>query len=180
MNTENENKPDKYQVDFIRMQFEKAIDTYQKQSALFVQITTVLVVANVTLLGFAFTNKSAGVFLAGALFPPMVLYLMSRFRKIILPYLYVAVSIEQKYGGSETDWMASTYLATNVSLESLQVFKKISNENNYEIKIERLKKNSIPLLGRGKGLSRATLIMAFLGQVTAPFILAYFFNWQLF
>ena len=175
--TEDARLPD---VDFVKLQFEQSMEMYHKQFSLFVQIGIVLVVGNITIIGYAFSTRSAGVLLVGVLFPILVFWLMQRFERMMLPVLFTAVSLEYRYGRSNADWLASTFLSAAVSPEALNAIQSISTEQDYTKRIERLRKVNISPMGKGKGLSRAGLLLVALGQVVAPIILALVFQWQLF
>ena len=164
---------------FINLQYSQALEMYYKQISLFVQIVTFLVIGDITLVGYAFSNKSAGILLVGALFPIIILYLFRRFRKLALPALYTAVNLEQKYAGLGFDWLASNFISLAISHEALLSLQKICSEESDVTKRKMLMDENIPSLGRDKGLSRIALVFAILGHILAPIILIEFFQWQL-
>jgi hypothetical protein len=116
----------------------------------------------------------------GSLFPVIILYLMGMFKRLMLPSLYTAVSLEQKYAGLGIDWLASTFVSIAISHEALLSLQKICSDKNDVNKREKLLELNIPPMGRGKGLSRTALVLATLGQILAPIILIGYFQWHLF
>jgi hypothetical protein len=54
---------------FLRQQLDQAIQTYRSALTVLVQIMTVLIVANVTVWGYAINYKIAGMIFIGAVFP---------------------------------------------------------------------------------------------------------------
>lgn len=141
---------------------------------------TVIVVGDITLAGYALSARSSGVLIIGALFPLMALYQLHRFNRMMLPAIYTAVSLEQKYGGRDTDWLTSTLMSTFLSPESVETMVKISAEPNRVERIEKLRRVKIRPMGGGKGFVRAGLVFVAIAQFIAPIILTLAFQWHLF
>jgi hypothetical protein len=167
-------------AEFIRMQLEQSIETYQTQFSLLIQAITVLVLGNVTVAGYALSTQRASILFIGSLFPMMILYVTYRINKLMIPIVYTAVSLEQKYGGPRMDWLASTFLATAVSADAVSILREISAEQDCALRIGRLRTVRMPLIGSGKGLIRAALALATVGQLVAPVVLNLVFQWPLF
>lgn len=55
--------------DLERLQLQQAVETYRAQLSLMVQILTILVIADITLVGYAVTAKSAVIVAIGTAFP---------------------------------------------------------------------------------------------------------------
>ena len=102
-------KPDLRMSEFAAKELELAIGTFREQFSLLIQIATVLVIANVTVGGYAISEKIAGLLFFTALFPFSILFVSSGIRRYMLPIVYTAVAIEHKYGQDEIDWLASTF-----------------------------------------------------------------------
>jgi hypothetical protein len=166
--------------DFIRLQIQQSIDMYRSSTSTLVQILTVLVVGDVTVAGFAMNQKSSGILIVGIVFPIIMYYLIYRINFILVSSFFTAVSLEQKYGGKNENWLASTLLLTGISPEALKEMTEISKINDPIIRAKRLRKASVPPIRKGMGLLRFSLIIIAIGQIAAPFILAYFFQWKLF
>jgi hypothetical protein len=166
-------------AEFVRMQIEQSVETYRTQFSLLIQAITVLVLGNVTVAGYALSTQRASILFIGSLFPMMILYVMYRINKLMIPIVYTAVSLEQKYGAARTDWLASTFLATAVSADGVSILREISAEQDYTLRIGRLRTVRMPLMGSGKGLTRAALALASVGQLVAPIVLNLVFRWPL-
>lgn len=171
--------PSEPEVEFVRLQLEQALETYRTQFSLMIQVATVLVIADVTIVGYAISARIAGILLIGAIFPTIILGIMHSAGKWMLPIIYNAVSLESKYGGANIDWLASTLLSTIVSTEYVDRLRSISSIRNADERIAQLRRVPEPLLGiRSK--TRLTLILIAIGQVIAPAILSLVFGWRLF
>jgi len=183
MTTEDEKMPSSSSIfgEFIRSEIEQAIETYRSQFAQYVQVLTVLLLADITLIGYALSTQSSGVLLIGVVIPITILYHLYNFSKFMLPALYTAISLEQKYGGRGEDWLATTLFSTAISTEIFRKLEKISTEHSHYQRMSDLRRIKMPPIGgSGRGLSRAFLVLAALGHVIAPIVLTAFFNWRLF
>jgi len=167
-------------AEFVRMQLEQSIETYRTQFTLLIQTVTVLFLGNVTLVGYALSTQRAGILFIGPLFPIMILYIIYRINKLMIPIVYTAVRLEQTYGEPGMDWLASTFTATSSSAKAISIVKEIAAEQDYSHRIGRLRRVYVPLMGSGKGLTRAALALVAVGQLVAPIVLALVFGWSLF
>lgn len=172
-----------FDKDFIKSQTEQAITTYGNQINLFVQVITILTLANVTVVGYAISEKIAGIIGIGSFFPLMIIGTAMLANEITLPIIYTAVSLEQKYGSEEMDWVASTFVSTIFSIEYLQKFKEISKISDPSERIRQLKLVKIPIFQKDKGIMRRSsgiaFILFFAVQFILPFILHFWFGWRL-
>lgn len=164
--------------EFDRLQFTQSMQTYRAQFTLLVQIATVLVIADVTIVGYAITERIASLLLIGALFPLGILYSIYAVYRLTLPVVYTIISLENKYGGLNANRFASTFLAFIRSPEYVDTLRSIGSVGDPWERIERLRHVSLPHLGSGKGIGRAMLISVMLGQIAASIVLAMFFNWR--
>lgn len=166
--------------EFVKTQLEQAFETFRSQFSLLVQIITILVLGDVTIIGYAISAQIAGIVLLGTIFPFMILYILYRMNKLAIPVIYTAVGIENKYGGDDTDWLASTYAATIITAEFVSKLKAISSIQNAAERTKQLRELKSPLIGGSKGLTRIALVLLAIGQIVAPAILYLYFNWRLF
>ncbi len=166
--------------DFVRLQIQQSMDLYRSTISTLVQILTVLVVGDVTVAGFAMNQKSSGILIVGVVFPIIMYYLIYRINFILVSTFFTAVSLEQKYGGINENWLASTLLVVGISPEALKEMVEISKITDPNIRAKRLRKASVPPIRKGMGLLRFSLIAIAVGQIWAPFILAYLYQWKLF
>ena len=82
---------------FAIMQVKEAIETYRSQFSLLIQILTVFVVADVTIIGYGVSNQIAGMGVVGAFIPLMMMFVISGAGRFMLPVIFTAVSIERKF-----------------------------------------------------------------------------------
>ena len=166
--------------DFVRLQIQQSLDMYRSTISTLVQILTVLVIGDVTVAGFAMNQKSSGILIVGVVFPIIMYYLIYRINFILVSTFFTAVSLEQKYGGANENWLASTLLLHGISSDALEEMIEISKITDHKIRAKRLRKASVPPIRKGIGLLRFSLITIAIGQLWAPFILAYLYQWKLF
>jgi hypothetical protein len=94
--------------EFVRLQFEQAMESYRWIFSLLAQLTAVLIIADATVVGYSISTQISGILLIGPLFPLMILYLGHMASKMIVPIVYTAVSLENNYGAPNVDFLAST------------------------------------------------------------------------
>ena len=125
-------------------------------------------------------QKSSGILIVGVVFPIIMYYLIYRLNFILVSTFFTAVSLEQKYGGPNENWLASTLLFTGISPDALKEMIEISKIADHNVRAKRLRKASVPPLRRRIGLLRFSLIVITIGQILAPFVLTYYYQWKLF
>lgn len=163
---------------FVKSQLEQAFETFRVQFSLLTQVASVLVLADVTVIGYAISTKNAGILLIGALFPIIIRRVAQFASKLMLPVIYSAVSLETKYGGAGEDWLASTFLGV-LSIEYIEELKSISTIQDTHQRMAKLRLSPLILFGKGSK-TRLILLLVTLSQIIAPVVLFLFFNWQLF
>jgi hypothetical protein len=168
------------QAEFAKVEIEQAMETFRVFMSLMIQMITLLALADVTIVGYAVSTQISGILLIGALFPVLVVFVLNRVSRLTFPPIYTAVSLEQKYGGDSSDWLASTLLANTISAEYIEKLKKISVIQDNTERIKQLRSVAQPLVGSSKGLTRGVLILVAIAQVLAPIVLTAFFKWRLF
>jgi hypothetical protein len=125
--------------DFAKFQLQEVMNSYRTQYTLLVQILTALVIADVSVIGYALHEKTCGIIFAGAIFPIMMMFIKYRVRKIITPILYSGLSIESKYGSPQEDWIVSTYLNFNYGSRYVKTLLEVSKLPSQDMRIQRLK-----------------------------------------
>lgn len=166
--------------DFIKLQIDQAIKTLRTQLSLGTQIATLLIIADVSIVGYAINNKIAGILFIGALFPIMFWIIYYRLKRLMLPVIYTAVTLENKYGGDDSDWLVSTFVSTIISVEYIESLKEISKIQDPVERIESLKKLGLPkFFGATKVFTTIFFIVLFL-QLLLPIILYRIFEWRFF
>lgn len=172
--------PLKSDLEFVRLQLGHAITTYQAIWSSLIQILTVLMIANATILGYAITTKIAGVMLLGAFFPIMIFAVELMANKRALPVIYTAISLEQKYGIANTDWLGSTFISVTMSPDYLKRLQVIAAIEDPTERIEKLKHAPLPLFkGIYSYLLPIGIVLISLLQLIAPFFL-WRLGWRMF
>lgn len=167
-------------AEFARVEVAQAIETFRTQFSWLIQIITLLVLADVTVVGYAISEQIASVLLIGAVFPIMIIYARNRVNRLMVPVIYSAISIEHEYGGTKSDWLMATFLALTNSPDYVEALVTLSAEKDKNQWIQKYREVRQPILGIGKGLTHTALILITFGQLILPVILALFFNWRLF
>jgi hypothetical protein len=167
-----------FHTEFALMQYEQLIDSFQAQLKLLVQIIAALVIANVTVVGYAFTEKIASILLISALFPITIYFLMVYIYRLALPLMYSAVSIESQYGNSQIDWLMSSFVGFTNSFEYLKQLNEISVLTDPKERITRLHNITSPWIGSGKGFGRLALLLAAVCQIALSIALGIFAGWH--
>jgi len=119
----------------------EALSTYRTQLTLLTQIVTVIILANVSLIGIAMTSNKFSLFYLEASCPLLILFVRIKSSQLMLPIAYTAYHLEQKLGKNNIDWLATTYISTNFS-GSYVLLKAINEKETHQERINELKKIS--------------------------------------
>jgi len=165
------------EIAFARLEFQQAIESFKTGFSLTIQILTVFVVANVTIIGYAISSQLAGIFIVGALIPLMMILVIVGVSKFLMPVLYTAATIESRYGKRNIDWLISTTTSVIVSSNFLRRIQDISHIDNHEERIKLLKKQRLEMIDRPH--FRALLFVLSLLQIVSAAILNIFFDWRI-
>lgn len=172
--------PSESDLEFIRLQLEHSITTYQALLSQLVQIIIVLVIADATVVGYGISTQSAGVMMIGAFFPIMIIIVQLMVNKRSLPVIYTAVSIEQKYGIGNMDWLASTFISVTMSPDYLNRLKAIASIQDPSERMKQLTSAPIPLFkGIYSYLMPIAIVFVILLQIIVPIFL-WHFGWRMF
>ena len=105
----------------------------------------------------------------------LVVYGSGRF---MVPILYTAVVIEDKYGKRNFDWLASTYLSVIVSTSFIKQLRDISQSKDYEQRVEKLRKQRLSMVDKNN--FRVLLLVISFMHVLVAVLLVWKFNWKMF
>ena len=159
-------------------QYQQAFETYKASLALYVQITVALVAANATLLVYAIRSEIAGVLLIGPVFPGVIGYMYSKFRRLALPALYTAIRIEHMAGPEGSDWLASTLVSQQMSPDYVRQLQDIAALDDPAERMARLQRVPPPILAPGEELGQVVLVGLAVVQVLLTVVLARLFDWR--
>ncbi len=163
--------------DLTKVQLQQSVETYRVQLSLLVQICTVFVVADATVVGYAIQQRLAGFMWAGLVFPYGILSMMHIIARLTLPILATAVHIEAKYRDPEASGLMSTYLASAVSpmfVEKMRAAMMHPTESERASALAALPSPHLSAL-----TSRMVVIGVLLAQTIVPFVLWKFAGWPL-
>lgn len=165
-------------IEFIKVEIEQAMETYRSLFSLSIHILTILIIANATVVGYSISARISGTLLICPLFPIMMIILAVYMFKLSLPIIFVVISLENKFGKANKDWLATTFISSIIGIKYIEELITISKIKNQEDRIKKLKLVKIPILGSGYGVIRGTLIILAIIQTIAPFVLTTYFNWR--
>jgi hypothetical protein len=167
--------------EFVRLQYQQAMETYRTQLNLLIQIATVLVVADATVVGYAISTQIAGVLFVGLIFPLALMFINRLIFRFTLPVIYVAISLERKFGSDNIDWLATTFISDVVSPAYAASLRLISSITNPVQRIRELRKMSSPeFRPKIRLIGTSTVIAIAIGHIIAPIVLSQYFGWKLF
>ena len=164
-------------TEFAHLELAQAIETFRIQFNLLIQILTIFVISDVTVIGYAISSQISGIFFVGAFIPLMMLLVINGAEKYMMVVLYTAVVLESKYGKRNTDWLASTYISVVSSSKLIKRLYEISQIDDYEERIGTLRKQRLAIVRRTS--FRFVLIVIAFAHVIVAFLLSSAFHWRL-
>lgn len=122
--------------EFEKIQLEQSMETFRMiQNRLFMVILG-LIVANVTIIGFAIEKQKPLIALIGVACYFLMWFYIKVCRRFMSSAITTAMSIEEKYGDKNIEWLVTSSLKKSVNKE---VRKKIIDINYLQNQDERLK-----------------------------------------
>ena len=153
-------KRNKVSSELIKIQYQEGVSTYRTQISLLIQIMTVLVVGDITIIGFAFENKSASLLIIGAIFPATLLIIIKVIKRLMIPIIETCYRIENEYLTKETPRLATSYIEkTQLSKRPADFFKLRFTETRIYTYI---------------------VIVITIGQIASGIIFSIIFKWSIF
>ncbi|WP_299229731.1 hypothetical protein [uncultured Psychroserpens sp.] len=149
----------KNEFDLIIHQYQEGIITFRTQISLLIQIITVLVVGNITVVGFAFQNISSTLLFVGAVFPIAIIIASRLTKKLMNPIIENCLEIEQKYLSKESPKLIHGFAS--------KILIKYDNESISKINFTNSR------------IFRNIFYLISIGQILLGFLLHYYFNWYI-
>jgi hypothetical protein len=168
-------------TEYMRIQLQQSIETYRVQISLLVQICTVLTIADATVVGYAVSQKLAGVIWVGVIFPVSMILATRLILRSTIPVLAIAVGIELKHGDPKVGGLISTFLSTTVSPSLMAHIKNavvVEEEDVRNRMISKARRESYSFAG-GKVMRRIVYIVVIL-QIITPILLWRWGHWNCF
>ncbi len=139
------------------------------------QSLAALLAANVAYLGYALTTKKSLVLMGGALFPLLILAVLSRGRKWMIPVIYSILHIEKVTIGYEIG--AGTNFISFIQGQKY-VDKLLSINTKTSLEEKRMLLRKMPLPMGDKGITRLVCVLSAIGQIILGIILWKYFQWS--
>jgi hypothetical protein len=159
-------------------QLVETISTFRTQYTLMTQAFSVLLVGNLTILGWAFNNQKAGLILLSSLFPVSLLILKMIFTKQTLPIFYTGILLEKKLG-NDSDLVFESFLGIRQP-HKLAFIKKCLEIEDKEKRFSALRNYGNKYFHITGGITSVIAIISIIGQIFLSVILMRFFCWNFF
>lgn len=160
---------------FLELELQEAFENYRTILKLVVSIFTLLVTANITVIGYALANKVTILFAAGAIFPIAGLLLLLFFGRMFVPITYTAFMIEQTTT-NRPDCFWGVLLAMMAS-STIPKIKGILEIEDPQERVKQLSKQLSGFLSFGGLTFWGALILSLLQIIAIP-ALHYIFGWS--
>lgn len=164
----------------LKLQLEESISTYRTGLTVLVQITTVLIVANVTVLGYALSQRSAGILLIGACFPLLIVFLLKMVGKLFIPAIFTAYCAEEQLGEQARVSLITTGLFVICSDDFMNRLAHIAATENPGSRVQALRSLEFSILGSRERMNLVVLFMFSALQIVAAAAFMRFFSWKFF
>ncbi len=175
MNTE---RVTNFRDEFVKLQMEQAYETYRTQFSLLTRVLGILLLANITVVAYAVAHQVAGIFVAGLILPIAAAYVLERANRYMVPVLYVAVTLEQRYGDARDPSLASTFVGFAYPRALERMRKMIVSSGSEGAEVLDPNRNDVRVV-RGRRLARI-LLAGEAAQILALLLLPTLFGWRFF
>lgn len=166
--------------EFLRQQLDQAINTYRSGLTVIVQIITVMIVANVSVWGYALNYKIGGMLYLGAIFPLLIFYLIKLVGRLLAPSIYTAYQVEKMLSGSDREFLMRTGISVIADRNLIKTLNELTNLESGEERIKRLRDLRLDILGERQFIVYIILFFISGIQLAAPIFLARMYNWPIF
>ena len=167
-------------TEFLRQQLDQSIQTYRSGLTVLVQIMTVLIVANVTVWGYAINYQISGIIFIGAIFPLLTIYLIYLVGRLLAPVVFTAYHVEKQLGGESHTYLMRLGISVLSGETFISQMEKIGETESQPAQLEGLRKLNFLILGTRQGIANSILVLISILQLIAPVLLSYFFGWPIF
>jgi hypothetical protein len=162
-----------------KVQLQQCVETYRVQMSLLVQICTVFILADATMVGYALQQQLAGALLVGIVFPLAMLVVMRVVVRMTIPVLAAAIAIETKYKDSDAPGFVSTFVSTAISFALLEQIRAAVVLSTEQARARALADLSRPYSFSGSRLIKHALMLIIVAQAIVPILLWHFAGWSL-
>ena len=166
--------------EFSRLELQEAINTIRDGLSVLVQIVTVLVVANVSIIGYAISEKYTGVIFLGAIIPLLVIVITRLVSRLLVPAVFTAYSVEKSFGVTEHECLMRLGLSVLSTAAFLKKLDAIEAQSGLDARSQGLRELNFSLLGPQQSAIFAIVCLISLIPILISFVLTYAFHWRMF
>lgn len=150
---------DKESKELINTLYQEGMITFRTQITLMIQIMTVIVLGDITIIGFAFENQSSMLMLIGTIFPIALIIITNVVKRLMIPIVKTCYDIEQKYLTNKSPKLATSFI--------LETQKSKKDSDFYKIKFTK------------SVIFHYIIIAIAFGQLILSFVFYFYFDWKL-
>jgi len=165
---------------FAKIELEQAFADIRSHYTILIQITTALIIANITIISYSLSLKNAGLILICSFFPAFIFFLCYYIGKMITPLIYTAISIERHFNLPKVDWVVTTYNINFNSLKKIEKLQTLAEVTSYNDRMKALSKIKIPILGKATKLLYVICAIVISIHLILPFFLVRNYDWNFF
>jgi len=165
---------------FIEKELELAIETIRIQFSIAINVLTVMVLANITLIGYSFNSQSAGILLLGSILPFIMYKVILSAKKYMVPVAFTAIYLEKEYGEKKDSYIALTFINFILGQKVLNELNEIAALKTHEERMQLLKKINRKYHWTPFGIVSKLIITITLVQLLSPLLFILFLNWKWF
>jgi hypothetical protein len=168
---------DAEQSKILTTELSEAFVTFRTQLTLLTQTLTALLAGNIAYLGYAYSTQKSIVVMSGASFPIIMVVILDRVRKWMIPIIYSAIVIENRSVGREMG-VVTNFIAFVQGQKYVDQLLAIGDETDLGKRRVELRKMALPM--GDKGITRIVCITGAIAELVFGIILWRVFKWSLF
>jgi len=168
---------DDHQSKILQIELTETFVTFRTQLTLLTQALTALLAGNIAYLGYAYSTKKALLVMFSASFPIIILAILNRVRKWMIPIIYSAIVIENGSIGNGMG-VITNFISFIQSPKYVNQLLEINKITDLEKKRAALRKMALPM--GDKGFTRIVCVLGAVGEIVFGVILWQVFHWSLF
>ena len=162
-------------------EFTQAMEMYRSNSTVTIQVLTVLVVADVTLLGFAFERHSAVILFLTGFLPIAGLMAYYRMGYYMKPVIYASLLLENRFRPPSGDLLATSLIGMQTSGDTFNKIVEIAEDQDFERRMQRLAQLRMGNdRRRVQGVARTLIVTAAVLQFVGAVVLGWIAGWSWF
>jgi hypothetical protein len=125
--------------EFEKIQLVQSLETFRMiQSKLF-NVIIGLILANVTIIGFAIDKQKPAIALIGVACYVLMNFYIKKARKFMSAAITTAVSIEEKYGDKSIEWLVTSSLKKTSNKDVVKKLSNIGKLQSLEVRLDSIK-----------------------------------------